>query len=544
MKTVFTVQGTKSNALLEVKTLDDLSRISIHDAVDVVSQLILGDDQVTKLTEVQTLEVSRLKSLPLEKRINTDDNVIIEFEAPKKLHLFYAPIADNLSSLGKATDGSIEKYLTNFGQTKKEQASFLAKLSIAHSKKASANDQSTFANDPNLKIADHLAKKALELNPSVEAYAANYTVNLRKGNQIEADHYLNQAVNAPKTSASDWVALGQVYATKENLDASINAFKMATQADSNNYQAWAKLGEAVFNKAQMANDKGGFDQALSYFKKSREIFPYSVEAWAGEANVYFSYASRYKKFEYIPLAEQSYLKAFQSDINYWPARLNYAKILYGQGPARYEEALKEFNHVTNRLNPQSGEAHYLVGKILQSQGNLIPAYQQYQFSSQLGISDHQAVDVKEQLAVIQQEVQRQQQNNGQNQNQQPVQQQQQQAQPQQTQQQAQEQQPQAQAPSEVQMESQEEVNEEEAIKKLLGVQGNVQGEPQQGGQVQEKPKVDSALEQTFQPVPATPQVVMTAMGSAQVRVIPFTAPNKSQSPQKNDKKGLFGKRKD
>lgn len=471
IKTSFTATGRTAPAL-EVKTLDDLSRIAIHDSVDIISQLLLGTDQVTKFAERQTSQVPRLKSLPLNKRINTDDNVIIEFEAPKKLHLFYAPIADNLNSIASGTDGNIEKYLTNFGETKQEQASFLARLAFANVKKATNFDPSRVLEDPNLKVAEYLSKRAIELNPSPESYVSAYLISLKKGSTSEAESYLQKAKAAPVTSAYDYLALGQLRATDENVDGAISAFRSATQLNPKNDSAWAKLGEAVFTKAQRSNDKAAFNEAISYFKKAREIFPYNVEAWAGEGNVYFSFASRFKEFEYIPLAEEAYLNAFKANLSYWPARLNYAKILYGQGPGRYAEALKQFFHIIGRLNPQNAESRFLAAKILQSQGNLIPAYQQYQAALQLGIEDEQVQDVKEQLQFIQEEVQRQ--RSGQPPRQQPVQQQQQQ---QQQEQQAQEQTQQPQDMQQQEEKTPEKANEEEKLKKLLQIQGEVMTEP-------------------------------------------------------------------
>ena len=468
IKTSFTATGRTAPAL-EVKTLDDLSRIAIHDSIDIISQLLLGTDQVTKFAERQTEQVPRLKSLPLNKRINTDDNVIIEFEAPKKLHLFYAPIADNLNSIASGTDGNIEKYLINFGETKQEQASFLARLAFANVKKATNFDPSRVLEDPNLKVAEYLSKRAIELNPSPESYVSAYLISLKKGSTSEAESYLQKAKSASATSAYDYLALGQLRATDENVDGAISAFRTATQLNPKNDSAWAKLGEAIFAKAQKSNDKATFNEAASSFKKAREIFPYNVEAWAGEGNVYFSFASRFKEFEYIPLAEEAYLNAFKANLSYWPARLNYAKILYGQGPGRYAEALKQFFHIIGRLNPQNSESRLLAAKILQSQGNLIPAYQQYQAALQLGVEDEQVQDVKEQLQFIQEEVQRQ--RSGQPPRQQPVQQQQQQEQ------QVQEQTQQPQDMQQQEGQNPEKANEEEKLKKLLQIQGEVMTEP-------------------------------------------------------------------
>ena len=496
IKTSFIASG-KTAEDLEVKTLDDLSRVSLHNAVDIASQLLLGTEEINQYANTYTQKVEKLKSLPLEKRINTDDNVIIEFEAPKRLHLFYAPIADNIASLGASTNGDIEKYFVNFGNTNNQKASFLARVASEHAKKATLTDPSKIASDPNLKIAEYLTKKALELNPSVETYVASYKVAARKGNQDEADSYLKKAEGAPITNVYDWIALGQVKATNENLDGSISAFRSATQADPKNDIPWAKLGEAVFNKAQQTDNRALFDEALTYFRKSRDLNFYNVEAWSGEGNIYFSYASRYKEFKYIPLAEQAYTNSFKADLNYWPSRLNYAKILYGQGPGRYEEALKEFGHVTGRLNPQNAEARFLTAKILQKLGNLIPAFQQYQGAIQLGLSDQQSEDAKEQLALIQQEVQKQQQGGqGQVQQQPPPQQEQQQA---------------IQQSEQTQAEPQSQADENEKLKKLLKIQGDIQGEPQvpektEGKKLQEPVVLEST--------------VMTAMGTAKVKVIP------------------------
>lgn len=470
--------SSKDAGTIEVKTLDDLSRISIHSATDIVSQLLLGNDDVTKFTDILTQQVPRFKNLPLEKRVNTDDNVIIEFDGPKKLHLFYAPISDNLLSIGKAISGNIETHLKNYGNTKQEQASFLARLAIAHSKKASIQDQSQINDDPNLKIAEYIANKAVELSPSVETYLASYSVQLRKGDQLKADNFFQLAENAPKYSAYDWIGFGQIKATKDNLDGAISAFQTATQVDPKSDTAWAKLGEAVFNKAQETNSKALFDQSLSYFKKSREVFPYNAEAWSGEGNVYFSYASRLKQFEFIPLAEHAYKMSFKADLNYWPSRLNYAKILYGQGPGKYNEALKEFGHIIGRLNPQNSEARYLAAKIYQNQDNLVPAYQLYQSAIQLGLGSDQLADAQQEAQSIQQKLQQ-----GQNP-------------------QARSQQP----PSQPQQQSQQQEPEQ----------------PQQG--LEKPPQIDEATKRTFQPITDETKF-KTKSGEGVVKIIP--PPNKT-----------------
>ena len=497
IKSSFTAKGKAGE--IEVKTLDDLSRVSIHDSADIAAGLLLGNDEINTFTELLTSQVPRLASLPLKKRINTDDNVIIEFEAPKKLHLFYAPIPDNLSAVGKSTDGNIEKYFTNYGKTNIEKGSFLARLAILHARKSSITDPNKATDDPNLKIASYLAKKAMELNPGVESYIANYTVSARKQNEIEADHFLQAASSATRNTAGDWISLGQIHATKDNLDGAISAFRTATQVEPKNSLALGKLGEAVFNKAQETGDRVSYDQALQYFKKGRELDPYNVEAWSGEGNIYFTYASRFKQFEYIPSSEQAYLKAFRADLNYWPARLNYAKILYGQGPNRYEEAFREFNHIVRRLKPDNGEARYLSAKILQSQGNLGQAFTYYQTALQAGLSNKQQEDAKNQLQIIQEQAQ-----NPQGARQpQPVQQE---------------------APKEEAKQEEPSNQEEEALKKLLKIDKGVEGEPTGSEQKQEsKIQEDSALKQTFQPVTGKDAltVIMTPEGKEiKIKLIP------------------------
>jgi spermidine synthase len=492
IKTSFVAKG-KSGATLNVKTLDDLGRISIHDEVDIVSQLLLGDDQLINYSETQTLKVPRLKNLPLAQRINTDDNVIIEFEAPKKLHLFYAPIGDNLDSIAQGTDGNVEKYLTNYGNTPAEKASFLARLAIAHVKKANLNDPSRKLVDPNLKIAKYLANKAVELNPSVESYSAKFYVANREGNEVESEAYLAKSESAPASSANDYIALGRIRADKGNVDGAQAAFRSATQADANNSYGWSKLGEIVFLKAQQSGSKPLFDEALTYYKKARGIFDYNVEAWAGEGNVYFSYASRFKDFSFIPLAEQAYKNSFNADINYWPARLNYAKILYGQGPSKFSEAIKQFNHIIGRLYPENPEARYLAGKIYQAQGNLGAAYQLYSSAIQLGLPGSQLTDAQSQLQFVTQELQKQQYGGQQPQ------------QPQQQQQQAQEQAKQQLEQKIQDAEKQpENIMNSEALKRVLQVGDEIREVPSQDGAQPEEVEMSvdpkAALKDSFQPV--------------------------------------------
>ena len=523
IKSSFTLK-TKDGSDFVVNTLDDLSRISIHDSVDIVSQLFLANDEVTNFTKLLTEQVPRLKSQPLEKRVNTDDNVIIEFEGPKKLHLFYAPIEDNLNSIGKATDGNIEKYLTNWGETNIQKATFLARLSIAYVKRSSFQDPAKASLDPNLKVGEYLAKRALELNPSVLSYVANYTVSLKKGNKEEADHFMEKAKSASTPTIHDWIALGQARATDDNYDGAIAAFRTATQVSPTSDEAWGKLGESIFSKAQASNNKAQFDESLSYFKKAHDLNIYNSEAWAGEGNVNFTYASRFKQFENIPKAEEAYRKAFKADLNYWPARLNYAKILYGQGPTRYEEALKEFYHIINRLSPQNPEARFLAAKIHQSQNNLYPAYQQYQAAVQLGLSEGQSQDALEQMKLIQQEVQRQQQQGGQ-----PV--QPQQAQQQQVQQQAQTEQTNQGQQNQPAADSQTKSTNETVTEVLKEEAGVVEEKP--AAQTNEQPAAKKPPVQV-EPIEPKPQVIMTGKGQAVIKLIPTTQ-------QSEKKRGLFRK---
>lgn len=485
--TSFTAKGKAGN--LEVKTLDDLARISIHRVEDIISQLLFGPNQIETFVKQETQKIPRLKSLPVKERVNTDNNVIIEFEAPKKLHLFYAPIPDNLASIGKAIKGDITSYFTNLGKTNAEKASFLARVAMEHVKKATLIDSNPAQghNDPNMKIAEQLAMIALELNPSVETYVANYTIGLKKGNTIEADHYLAKAESAPRETVYDWIALGHVKATNDNLDGAISSFRTATQVDPKNDRAWAKLGEATFNKAQNLNSKALYDESLIYFKKSRELFPYNVNAWSGEGNVYFTYASKYKEFENVPLAEEAYLKAFKADPNYWPARLNYAKILYGQGPNRYDEAIEEFMHIIRRLNPPNPEARYLLGKILQSKGDLQSAIQLYNSAIQLGLSGKQQQDASNQIEIIQKGAQEAQQGKHITIQKGTV------------------------EEEKEEKEENEEEDPEETLKKLLRLNGAIKEEPSvsvdsaKEGNIQ-KPKGDPALEESFQPKVEKPSI--------------------------------------
>ena len=445
LKTSFVAMGSAGK--LEVKTKDDLARVSIKDAQDIASQLLLGNDQIQDFVTEQTKKISRLKNLPLNQRINTDDNVIIEFEAPKKLHLFYAPIPENIGSISDSTDGDVLKYFVNYGETPVKQATFAANLALKHIQKSNPYSGVDPRKDVNLKIASYLANKSLQLSPTALGYFASYQVNQRFGKQIESQDALTQMKIAPKPSAEDWIALGQIKAAEGDLAGALGCFRSGFQTDSNNAEALSKAGEALFGLAIKSNSKDQLMESLSLFQKGRTLDPYNVTAWSGEGNVYFTLASTFKEYKNIPLAEQAYLNSFMADINYWPARLNYGKLLYGQGPNRYNEAVENLNHLVRRLNPQNPEARYIVGKILQYQGNLNYAYQYLQSAIQTGLSGTQLADAQSQLQNIQIQIQQ-----GQN--------------PQQQQQ-----------TNQVKQSEPSGDAKTEAAKKLLNIQGNVEEKP-------------------------------------------------------------------
>jgi hypothetical protein len=86
--------------------------------------------------------------------LNTDDNELIEFAAPRNLHLNTRPQNDRL--IMAATAG-ILPYLTNYGRTDEERALFLTRLADANLVKAKTAE------------AQRLAKASLALRDSPDA---------------------------------------------------------------------------------------------------------------------------------------------------------------------------------------------------------------------------------------------------------------------------------------------------------------------------------------------------------------------------------------
>jgi len=90
---------------------DDLARVDVHSAADLLSHFKMGAAAVRRFTG--------------DGPLNTDDNALIEFSAPKTLHL----------DTQKSNDQEIERhadcvadYLSNHGASPQEQAAVLAKI--------------------------------------------------------------------------------------------------------------------------------------------------------------------------------------------------------------------------------------------------------------------------------------------------------------------------------------------------------------------------------------------------------------------------------
>ena len=174
-----------------------------------------------------------------------------------------------------------------------------------------------------------------------------------RGDTEQALRFLTQAATENPKSAQTWKALGVAYAASGNHEAATEPFRRACSLESSLLDACYYLGRNLYARNQ-------FQPALEALKRAPK-----------NSRVTLAIAEAHEALGNAAEAEAAFRNAMREDSGGGSAdfdpQLHYAVFLYRQGRSR--DALPAAEAARTR-HPQSGRAHFELGRIQFSVGDL------------------------------------------------------------------------------------------------------------------------------------------------------------------------------
>jgi len=161
---------------------NDLARVDVRDPLDLLMKFKLGTAEITDYVGAGPL--------------NTDNNGLIEFEAPKTLYV--DTVAKNIEKMEGVSRG-IGAYVQGIGDSSSEQAHFYIKMARRSLKEGDGRQ------------AEALAQKSLSLNGGAEARWLLGQIQAQRGYEITARQHWNQALRLNPTDEDTLLSLARFH---------------------------------------------------------------------------------------------------------------------------------------------------------------------------------------------------------------------------------------------------------------------------------------------------------------------------------------------
>lgn len=159
---------------------------------------------------------------------------------------------------------------------------------------------------------------------------------------------------------------GLAYYRRGRLDAAINEYRQAIQADPNSKMAHINLASAF-------SEQGALDEAISHSREALRLSP-NVAALHNNLGITLAKAGRSDE------AIEQYHQALRLKPDLVEVRYNLAVLLTAAG--RTTEAIAQLNEVL-QIRPDAPQAHYHLGRAFAAQGNVEQAIAWYTEALQL-----------------------------------------------------------------------------------------------------------------------------------------------------------------
>ncbi|HLG14826.1 MAG TPA: fused MFS/spermidine synthase [Blastocatellia bacterium] len=276
--------------LTEASLAADLKRINTASAADLISRFYLGPSEVDGLS----------KGAPL----NTDDNALIEFSAPRRVGTAEETVERNLKLL-LAHAASPVPYTDGLPKWDSSRADFLLDVALGALKR---NDTGR---------AEQFVAYSRDTLETARGFSISGELRLARGDETGALEDWRQALQIDASHFYTLVNLGKLYLTKQDLPRATPYLDLALQAEPASARAHHLRGLAY----QAAGDHAR--AALEYRKA---------------------------------LPDLQYTRSI------WTFYLNFGTALDAEG--LYEEA-REMLEEYARLVPRDPDGHYLLGAVLE-----------------------------------------------------------------------------------------------------------------------------------------------------------------------------------
>lgn len=233
-----------------------LVRVGLNNVYDVLSSWMLDSSGVSQFCKKMEHESG-------DARVNTDDNLILEYSLPHRVASAEGTIDVNL---GKLVGDAVLNLdcLENYGQTSSEKAAFVSRLAFALMEQQGG--VRAFEN-----TCMTLAAEAIKISADDEQLA-QLLVTQRFGGQSMSDDALRKlAASASSSTASLWFA--EIFRERGKLDDAAGILRSAAKVSDQ-----AVLHERLA-KVYLAQKK--YDLAFNEYSNTLETEPGNVEALTG-----------------------------------------------------------------------------------------------------------------------------------------------------------------------------------------------------------------------------------------------------------------------
>lgn len=222
----------------------DLRRIGASRAADIISRFYLGPDEITKLASGA--------------RLNTDDNALIEFNAPRRVGTAEETVVRNVKQL-LAYAASPLKYLDGSKSLLHGQAELLTEAALGAVKR---DDRDR---------AEQLVTYALDFGETAQAHDILGELRQARGDEAGAIESWQTALTLDPNHFFTLIDLGKVYLTKQDLPRAIPYLDRAIKIEPNSARARHLRGLAYQALGNNVNAALEYRRALPDVQYTRSI---------------------------------------------------------------------------------------------------------------------------------------------------------------------------------------------------------------------------------------------------------------------------------
>jgi spermidine synthase len=266
------------------KVAADHKRINTTSAADILSRLYLGPQEVTKLSAGSPL--------------NTDDNALIEFSAPRRVGSSDETVQQNVRQL-LSHAGSPLGYLANAPEMASSQADLMINFALGAIKRSDRARGEQFV-DYSLEIAE-----------TAQALSMRGELLLARGDEKSAEVSWRQAIAMAPNHFYTLINLGKLYLTRQEIERAAPYLDRAIEVDPGSARAHHLRGLAYQAAGDPARAAFEYRKALPdrHYARSVQTF-YLNFGTALSAIGYYEEAAQMLE-EYIKLAPNDFDGHFQ-----------------------------------------------------------------------------------------------------------------------------------------------------------------------------------------------------------------------------------------